>query len=418
MKFTETIIKTRKEKVKEADSINADLLIRGNYIDQLMAGVYTFLPLGLRVINNISAIIRDEMERMGGSEILMPSLQPKENWKKTDRWETEDNLFRFTSYYTKTDYALGATHEEVVMPLMKEYIQSYRDLPKYVFQIQNKFRDEKRAKAGLLRGREFLMKDFYSFHRDEKDLDAYYEKMKESYSRVFERCGIGDKTYVTFASGGSFSRFSHEFQTESDSGEDIVYLCEKCRVAINKEVISEQKVCPECRGKKLKEIKAIEVGNIFKNKTKYTRPFDVEYIDEKNIKHQVITGCYGIGVGRLMGAIVEISHDEKGIVWPKEVAPFQVHLVSLGEDKSIIDAAQGVYDELKRNKIEVLWDDRNESAGVKLSEADLVGLPIRLVVSQKTVKSKAVELKLRNKEKTELVTPSKVIKVVQDVINV
>jgi len=294
MKYSEMLIKTRKDKSKEADSINADYLIRASFIDQLMAGVYTYLPLGQIVIKKIENIIRDEMNKAGGNELFMPTLQPAENWKKTGRWETEDNLYRFTSYYTKTELALGPTHEEVVMPLMAKYISSYRDLPKYVYQIQNKFRDEKRAKSGILRGREFLMKDLYSFHADEKDLDAYYEKLKDSYTEIYRRCGIGEKTYLTFASGGSFSKFSHEFQTVTDSGEDTIYLCEKCKIAVNKEVIDVQSDCPVCKSKDLKEIKAVEVGNIFKNMTKYTEPFDVKYTGVDGKEALVVTGFYGL----------------------------------------------------------------------------------------------------------------------------
>jgi prolyl-tRNA synthetase len=235
------------------------------------------------------------MTEAGGQEVLMPVLHPKENWEKTGRWESLDDLFRFTSYYSKTDLALGPTHEEIVVPLAKKFVQSYRDLPKYIFQIQDKFRDEKRAKAGLLRGREFLMKDLYSFHETEEDLDKYYEVMKDSYFNIYKRVGIGEKTYLTFASGGSFSKYSHEFQTESDSGEDIIHLCDKCKVAINREIIDEQKECPDCGNKKLKEVKAIEVGNIFKLRTKYSEPFELKFTDKEGKEEFVEMGCYGIG---------------------------------------------------------------------------------------------------------------------------
>lgn len=402
MKYTELLLKTRKDKAKDADSINADLLTRANYVDQVMAGVYTYLPLGFRVLKNIENIIRDEMDAAGGQELLMPALHPAENWKKTGRWETEDNLYRFTSYYTKNEYALGPTHEEIVMPLVKKYISSYRDLPKYVYQIQDKFRDEKRAKGGMLRGREFIMKDLYSFHTDEADLDRYYEEMKTAYTNIFNRAGIGDRTYITFASGGSFSKFSHEYQTESASGEDTIYLCYKCRVAINKEVLEFQNDCPECGNKKLEEKRAIEVGNIFKNKTKYTEPFDVKYTDENGKENLVITGCYGIGLGRLMGAIVEVSHDDRGIIWPKSVAPYQIVLVSLGDDKVYKETEKLYKDMLVRN-IDVIWDDRDESAGIKLADADLLGIPLRVVISRKTLDNDSAELKLRSEEKPEMV---------------
>jgi len=402
MKYSELLLNTRKESSKETESINADLLTRANYIDQVMAGVYTYLPLGLRVIKKIEGIIREEMNATGGQEILMPVLHPAENWKKTGRWETLDDLFRFTSFYSKNEYALGPTHEEIVTPLAKKYITSYKDLPLYLYQIQDKFRDEKRAKAGLLRGREFLMKDLYSFHTSEKDLGEYYEVQKEAYKKIYDRAGIADKTYLTFASGGSFSKYSHEFQTESASGEDLVYLCEKCRVGINKEIIDDQDTCPICGKSDFKEIKAIEVGNIFKLGTKYSTPFDLSFVDSDNEKKPVHMGCYGIGLGRLMGTIVEVSHDEKGIIWPKSVAPFQVVLVSLGDEK-VQKEAEKIYKDMVTRGVEVVWDDRDESAGTKLADADLLGVPLRVLVSKKTLDNDSVELKLRSTDKVEMV---------------
>ncbi len=402
MKYSQFLIKTRRDSSEQVESINADLLLRGNFVDQLMAGVYTYLPLGIRVIDKISEIIKDEMNKAGGVELFMPTLQPKENWVRTGRWETEDNLYKFTSFYTKNELALGPTHEEVVMPLMKKYIESYRDLPKYVYQIQNKFRDEKRAKSGILRGREFLMKDLYSFHATQEDLDSYYEVMKQSYRNIFERCGIGEKTYLTFASGGSFSRFSHEFQTETEAGEDIIYLCKKCNVAINKEVIEDQKTCPECGSSNLTETKAVEVGNIFKNKDKYTQAFDVNYTDENGGRQVVLTGCYGIGLGRLMGTVVEVCHDARGIIWPVSISPFSVVLVSLGDDK-VRATADKIYKDLLKRGVDVIYDDRNESAGTKLADADLIGVPVRIVVSKKTLDNDSVEIKLRSSDQAELV---------------
>lgn len=416
MKYSEILIKTRKDKSKDADSVNADLLTRASYIDQLMAGVYTYLPLGQLVIKKIENIIRDEMNKAGGNELFMPTLQPAESWKKTGRWETEDNLYRFTSYYTKTEMALGPTHEEVVMPLMAKFISSYRDLPKYVYQIQNKFRDEKRAKSGILRGREFLMKDLYSFHANVSDLDEYYEKMKDSYTNIFQRCGIGEKTYLTFASGGSFSKFSHEFQTETEAGEDIIYLCDKCKIAINKEVIADQSSCPECGKKDLREVKAVEVGNIFKNMTKYTEPFDVKYTAEDGKESLVLTGCYGIGLGRLMGTIVEVSHDERGIIWPRSVAPYQIVLVSLGDD-TVYKQAEKLYRDMLARGVEVIWDDRDESAGAKLADADLLGIPLRMVVSRKTLDNDSVELKLRTEKDVEMVRIDKLNAHVAEMLN-
>lgn len=405
MKFSEGGIKTLRD-VNEA-SKNAELLLRAGYIDQLSAGVYTYLPLGMKVLSKIEDIIREEMNLAGGQEILMPVLQPKENWVKTGRWDSLDVLYKFKSHYSGSEVALGPTHEEVVAPLGKKYINSYKDLPLYLYQIQTKFRDEKRPKSGLLRGREFLMKDLYSFHTDEKDLDRYYNVMADSYRKIFDRCGLGDITYYTFASGGSFSKYSHEFQTECATGEDTIYLCEKCKVAINKEIIKDQKECPECGNKKLKEIKAIEVGNIFKLGTKYSKPFDLTYMDEVNKKHEVVMGCYGIGLGRVMGTVAEIFNDKKGLMWPKSIAPFDVHLVNLnGATKE----AEDVYKKLTKAGYDVLWDDREESSGVKLGDSDLLGIPVRVVISPKTVAVGKIEVKERNSDKLELVTLAEFLK--------
>lgn len=404
MKFTDLKLKTMRNSGEP--SKNADLLIRAGYIDQLSAGVYTYLPLGLRVLGKIGDIIRDEMNKAGGQELSMPVMQPKTNWEKTGRWEAMDDLYRFTSYYSKTDIALGPTHEEVVTPLAQRYISSYKDLPLYLYQIQTKFRDEKRAKSGILRGREFLMKDLYSFHTDEKDLDKYYEVMKQSYRNIYDRLGLGDVTYLTFASGGTFSKYSHEFQTVSEVGEDTIYLCEKCKVALNKEIIEDQKVCPECGTKDLKELKGIEVGNIFKLGTKYSKPFNLEYADEKDKRRLVTMGCYGIGLSRLMGTMVEVFSDDRGIVWPESVSPYDFHLIDLDGKK--IEAA-ALCEKLEKAGYSILWDDRDESAGVKLSDADLLGINKRILISNKTVAAGKVELKIRSQKEAKLVTEKELI---------
>ncbi len=396
--------KTKREAPKDEEAINAQLLIRAGFIDKTMAGVYSFLPLGCRVFKKIEDIIRREMESIGGQEILMPSLQPKTNWEQTGRWETYNSLFKFTSFYSKIDYVLGPTHEEIISPLMGKFIFSYKDLPKYIFQIQNKFRDEKRAKSGLLRGREFFMKDLYSFHRDENDLDEYYEKAKKSYERIFKAVGLDKLTYLTFASGGSFSKYSHEFQTLTPAGEDIIFICDKCKIAVNKEIIGEQNSCPQCGNKNLKEEKAIEVGNIFKLKTKYSTPFNLKYKDEKGELRDIVMGCYGIGLNRLMGTIVEIYHDNKGIIWPESVAPFKAHLIEIGNEKlEIRKKAEKLYNILQKAGVEVLYDDRKEATiGEKFADADLMGIPYRLVISEKT--GDKIEIKKRNEEKTKLVS--------------
>lgn len=405
MRQSQLFTKTQKEAPKDEVSMNAKLLIRAGFIDKLMAGVYTILPLGLLVMKKIENIIREEMNAIQGQEIFMPTLQPKENWETTGRWSTMDDLYKVKDS-TGKEMALGPTHEEVVVPLMEKYLNSYRDLPFYVYQFQNKFRMELRAKSGILRGREFIMKDLYSFHLDEKDLDDYYEKAKTAYFKIFQRVGLGEQTYLTFSSGGSFSKYSHEFQTVTPAGEDVIYVCHKCKLAINKEIKNETEKCPDCGSGDFKEEKAIEVGNIFKLKNKYSAPFGLKITNEKGEKKEVTMGCYGIGLGRLMGTIVEIYHDEKGIIWPEVVAPFRVHLLNLGQKEE----AEKIYQELTDKKIEVLYDDREASAGEKFADADLVGIPWRVVVSQKSLEKGGLEIKERKEEKTEILKIGELLK--------
>jgi prolyl-tRNA synthetase len=406
--------KTIKEISEEEKSVNAQLLVRAGFVDKLMAGAYTYLPLGLRVLDKIKNVIREEMNAVDGQEILMPALTPKENWTKTGRWDTIDVLFKLEGTGDK-EYALGSTHEEIVTPLVKKIVNSYKDLPVTVYQIQDKFRNEPRAKSGLLRGREFSMKDLYSFHADEADLDSYYEKVKEAYLKIFRRLGLN--AIVTEASGGTFSKYSHEFQVLTESGEDTIFYCEKCSYAQNKE-ISEYKAgdkCSKCGGK-MREGKAIEVGNIFKLKTKFSEAFDLNFLDKDGKKKLAVMGCYGIGPSRVMGAIVEVCHDDRGIIWPAEAAPFNVHLVAIfGKDdkknKEIKAEAAKIYDALQKECFEVLYDDREEaSAGVKLAESDLFGVPTRLVVSEKTLAEDSVEIKERDGKEAKLIKLNQLIK--------
>jgi len=401
MRWTETLISTSKEAPKGEESSNAQLLIRAGFIDKLMAGVYTFLPLGLKVLEKTASLIRQRMNQAGGTEVLMPALHPKELYQKTGRWDSFNSLIRFATFWTKTEYALGATHEEVVVPLLKKYIHSYRDLPKYVYQIQDKFRDEKRAKSGLLRGREFIMKDLYSFHQNETDLENYYQQMIQVYFDIFRAVGLGDVVYLTVASGGAFAKFSHEFQVICPAGEDTIYLCPGCRLAINKEIISWQKVCPSCHQADFKEVKAIEVGNIFKLGTKFSQPFDLNYFDQSGKPQLVVMGCYGIGLGRLIGTVVEVLSDQQGLVWPKVMAPFQAHLVGLNlEDKAVKKSADRLYDLLVKKGLEVIYDDRLAlQAGAKFADADLIGCPIRITVSKRTVEHGQYEVKERTSAK-------------------
>jgi prolyl-tRNA synthetase len=411
MRQSQLFTKTKKEAPKDEVSANAQLLIRAGFVDKLAAGVYSFLPVGLRVMKKIENIIREEINAIGGQEIFMPSLQPKSHWEATGRWGTMDDLYKVKDTSGK-EFALGPTHEEIIVPLAKKYIQSYKDIPFYAYQFQNKFRMELRAKSGLLRGREFLMKDLYSFHLDEKDLDEYYEKAKKTYFQIFEKLGLGGKTYLTFASGGSFSKYSHEFQTVSPAGEDTISICNKCKVAINKEIKSETPACPECGGKDFREEKAIEVGNIFKIKTKFTEPFNLTVKDEKGEDKLITMGCYGIGLNRLMGTIAELYHDEKGIIWPEDAAPFQVHLLVLGSEPAVHREAEKIYNLLQKNNTEVLYDDREASAGEKFADADLIGIPYRVVVSEKSLKAGGVEVKKRNENEPKLVNIKKLMEII------
>ena len=403
MRQSELFTKTKREAPKDEEAINAQLLIRAGFIDKTMAGVYTYLPLGLRTLKKIENIIREEMNKAGGQEILMPALQPKENWIKTGRWDSMDDLYKVKDTSGR-EFAIGPTHEEVIFPLLKNTIFSYKDLPVYIYQIQNKFRMELRAKSGLLRGREFLMKDFYSFHTDEKDRDEYYDFMTKVYKNVFDKLGIGDKTHYTLASGSTFSKYSHEFQTVTEAGEDTIHICNKCKIAINNEIIKENKTCPKCGELNFSQKRAIEVGNIFKLKTKFAEDFGLKFKDKDGAEKFVITGCYGIGLGRLMGAIVETSYDNKGIIWPESVAPYQVHLIEISNLKSkISNFAKKIYNSLQEAGVEVLYDDREDmTAGEKFKDADLMGIPYRLVISEKT--GDKIEIKKRNEEKTKLVS--------------
>ncbi len=418
MKQSFLFTKTRKDIGSEEKSLNASLLIRAGFIDKSTAGIYTYLPLGLSVLRKIEDIIRQEMNKIGGQEILMPAMTPKEIWQLTDRWDNFDALFKFKGYDDK-EYALGATHEEVVTPLLKKFVFSYKDLPKYVYQIQTKFRNEPRAKAGLLRGREFSMKDLYSFHSDENDLEKYYEIVKDAYFKIFERLGLRDITYLTFASGGAFSKYSHEFQTLAENGEDIIYICPKCKLAYNKEIISDIKECQGCQTakNKFKEAKAIETGNIFKLGTRFTSDFEFKYIDDKGQERDIIMGCYGMGPSRIMGTIAEVYNDKNGLIWPQTVAPYQIHLLSIGENKELAKKSELLYNDLIKEGFEVLFDDRNESAGVKLNDADLLGLPFRLVLSDKTLAKVSVEIKKRNLAEIELVKINQLIKYLKGAIN-
>lgn len=390
MKQSQLGTKTRKDVPAGEESRNAKLLIQGGYVKKEMAGVYSYLPLGLRVLKKIEQIIVEEMESVGAQQLLMPALTPKANWQQTGRAGVD-------IAYELENAILGWSHEEMVTPIAKEYIGGEKSLPLCYFQIQTKFRNEKRAKSGLLRGREFLMKDAYSFHTSKESLMEYYEKMAQAYFRVFDRCGL--KSYKIESGGGEFSEnISHEFSVISPVGEDTMVFCVSCGFAQNTEIATETTTCPKC-GKPLREEPCIEAGNIFDLGTKYSEAFKLTYADEHGQQQPVIMGCYGIGVSRLLGTIVETFADDKGLVWPEKVAPFQVHLLSLKEDET----AEKLYHQLRAAGIEVLFDDRDESPGKKFADSDLLGIPHRVVVSKRSLEQGGVELKKRNETEGKII---------------
>ncbi|MDO8559377.1 MAG: aminoacyl--tRNA ligase-related protein [bacterium] len=402
MKQSELFTKILREAPKDEQSINSQLLIRGGFIYKNSAGIYSFLPLGLRVIQKIGLIIREEMNAIGGQEMFMTALHDKHYLQATGRWGV-DVIFKVAEGKKEPAFNLSWTHEEIAAEIAAKYINSYKDLPFSVYQIQTKFRNEPRAKSGLLRGREFLMKDLYSFHASEEDLFKYYNLVAESYKKIFKRCGL-DSVY-TLAAGGDFTlNNTHEFQVLCDAGEDTIYVCEKCGYSENKEItkLQDGAECPKCGGL-VKEKKSIEVGNIFPLGTKYSEAFNLKFSDEKGGKKYVVMGSYGIGLGRVMATIVEKFYDEQGIIWPKEVAPFQIHLVRIGDDPKVVKVAEKIYEDGQKQGAEVLYDDRDKSAGEKFAEADLIGIPTRIVVSERTLEKDSVEVKERNKKEAKLV---------------
>lgn len=394
---------------KDAESVNHKLLVQGAFVDQVMSGVYSYLPFGLRVLSKIELIVKEEMDKIG-TEILMPSLSPRQLWEKTGRIDTVDVLMKIgpankaAEEKHNAEYILNSTHEELVTPLIMKQNLSYKDLPLAVYQIQTKFRNEPRAKSGIMRTREFRMKDLYSFHTDEADLKRYYEVVKESYKTIYQRLGIGGDTFVSLASGGDFTKdYSHEFQTRCESGEDTIYLDKETGIAYNKEVAPTGAEGND----RFEEFRASEVGNIFPLNTKFSEAFDYYYTDRDGGKKIVYMGSYGIGTSRLMGVIVEKFHDENGIIWPESVAPFKVSLISMND---ATEKAAEIYEVLTAAGVEVLWDDRDVSAGVKFADADLIGNPYRIIVGQKSLALGGVELKKRGEEKTEIVPVEEIVK--------
>jgi len=413
MRQTHLFTKTRKEAPADEIAKNAELLIRAGYVHKEMAGAYDFLPLGLKVLNNIVRIIREEMDALGAEELFLTSLQDPEVWKASGRWSDEvvDNWFK-TKVKSGGDAGLGFTHEEPLVRIMTSHVHSYKDLPRLVYQFQTKFRNEARAKSGVLRGREFLMKDLYSFARTPEEHHELYERVKAAYMRIFERLGIGEKTYPTFASGGTFSKYSHEFQTVCEAGEDLIYVDEKKRLAVNREVLTDDVLRDlGLHRETLVEQKAIEVGNIFEQGTRFSEPLHLTYKDESGGEKAVQTGAYGIGPSRVMGTIVELLSDEKGIVWPVSVTPFQVHLVAIPGTSGarIHKAADALYDALRKKGVETLYDDRDLRPGEKFADSDLIGIPTRVVISEKTLDAGKLEVKDRKTGAVSMLLESELI---------
>lgn len=418
MKLSTLFTKTTRENPRDEQSINAQLLERAGFIYKNSAGVYTYLPLGWRVMQKIAGIIREEINAVGGQEMLMQALVEKKYLDATGRWDVEVGFEALGKKEEKAGFVLGWTHEEVLTEIASKFLNSYKDLPFSAYQIQTKFRNEPRAKSGVLRGREFMMKDLYSFHTDENDLWRYYEEVKGAYHRIFHRCGL--KSIYTLAAGGDFTASNtHEFQVQAEVGEDTIYICTKCDYAENSE-ISKLKPSDHCQtrlpdgqecGGKIEEIKSIEVGNIFPLGTKYSEAFNLKYVDESGDKKLVVMGSYGIGVGRVMGTVVEVHHDDRGIIWPEAIAPFRVHLICL--DETVCEQADKIYFDIVSRNIEVLYDDRGDkTAGEKFADADLIGIPTRLVVSKKTVEQNSIEIKKRSEKESKLVPLQKFMEMI------
>lgn len=405
MKRTKYFLKTIREVPADSDSINATLLTRGGFVEKLMSGVYALLPPGLAVVKKIETIVRGEINKIGGQEILMNVLQPKELWQETGRWDEADEiLYKLKDKHDK-ELALAPTHEEQVTSVLRHHTSSYKDFPLSLYQIQTKFRHEPRAKSGLLRGREFIMKDMYSFHLTDEDFNNYYDEAKKAYLKIFSRLGL--EARMVAASGGVFSKYSHEFQVITPVGEDTIFICDKCDFAVNKEIaeVSASDKCPECDGQIHKE-NSIEVGNIFPLKNKFSKSMNAKVTDKKGHEIELIMGCYGIGITRLLGTIVEISHDNKGIIWPESVAPFQVYLISLQKDTE----TEKLYEKLiSKGNIHCLYDDRDVSAGEKFADADLIGCPYRIVVSEKSLTAGGYEVARRIGGESKIMTEEELV---------
>ena len=409
MRISELFTKTLREAPSDEVAKNAQLLIRAGFVYKEMAGVYAYLPLGKKVLDNIIQIIREEMYDIGGNEISLTALQPKETWEASGRWNDDvlDVWFK-TQLAGGKEVGLAPTHEEPLTKLMKSFISSYKDLPVYPYQFQIKFRNELRSKSGLMRGREFWMKDLYSFSRSQEEHEAFYEKISNAYVRVFERLGLGDDTFKTFASGGSFAKYSHEFQTVSPVGEDKIYLSRDKKIAINEEVYNDEVLAElGLSSDELEEVTAVEVGNIFTLGTRFSEPMELRYTDENGDSQLVFMGSYGIGPSRLMGVIAEHFADDKGLVWPENIAPAKVYLVAIGDAGTA--KADELYQELTDKGITVIYDDRDERPGQKFADSELMGIPYRVTVSDRTIEAGKYEVTTRKSGEQELLTPEELL---------
>lgn len=408
MKLSQLFTKTSKTAPADETARNAQLLIQAGFVYKVMAGVYAYTPLGLRVLENIKRIVREEMDAIGGQELIMTNLQPREVWETTTRWSDDvvDVWFK-TELKDGTPLGLAWSHEEAIMEMMRQFIGSYKDMPVSVYQFQTKLRNELRAKSGIMRGREFVMKDMYSLHASAEDLDAYYQQVIEAYKKVYDRLGIGKDTFVTFASGGAFTKFSHEFQTVCDAGEDILYLHRGKNVAVNEEVLDEAIKELGVGKDELEKVKSAEVGNIFNFGTEKAEQMRMAFTGVDGKEHPIYLASYGIGITRVMGVIVEKMADDKGIVWPESVAPAYIYLARIGDDADVLEQADGLYDALTSQGCLVLYDDRESRAGEKFADADLMGIPYRAVISPKT--GGKVELKARTGDSTTLMTAEELL---------
>jgi len=412
MRKSELFTKTTKNVPADEMARNAQLLIQAGYVHKEMAGVYSYLPLGLAVVENIKQIVREEMNAIGGQELIMSSLQPRETWEKTDRWDDKlvDVWFK-SKLKNGTEVGFGWSHEEAIVGMMRSHISSYKDLPANVYQFQTKMRNELRSKSGVMRSREFVMKDMYSCSLDAKTHEDFYQKTIEAYHRIFKRLGIGEETFFTVADGGAFTDFSHEFQTICEAGEDVIYLDRKKKIAVNEEVFNDEVLAKlGLKRDELKKVKTAEVGNIFNFGTQKSEAMDFKYTDESGKEKFVHLGSYGIGVTRLVGVLVEKMADDKGLVWPEMVAPFRVYLAPLGVDPKVVKAADELYELLQKQAVEVLYDDRDVRPGEKFADADLLGTPLRVVMSEKSLEKGGLEVKKRTEKDVEIITKEELIR--------